>query len=202
MRVIGLTGGIGAGKSTVAEMLAAHGAVVIDVDELGREVIDAHGEAVDDVVARFGEQVRASDGGIDRAALASIVFGNPDELAALNAISHPAIDRLLERRLHDIDDTSPHAIVVLDMAVLTETTLGRNIAHPYELVIVVEADRNTRVARLAERGLTRSDAEARMASQANDADRRAIADYVISNNGDLIELANAVTDLWTRLEKA
>jgi len=155
MKVVGLTGGIGVGKSTVATMLADRGAVVVDVDALGRAVIAPDGPAVEAVVERFGEQVRASDGSIDRAALAPIVFGDPAALSDLNGISHPAIDEMLDTLLCDLASERPDAVVVLDMAVLTESTLGRSITHPYRQVIVVEAPTDVRMARLIERGHTR-----------------------------------------------
>lgn len=201
MLVIGLTGGIGAGKSTVSGMLGRRGAVVIDVDALGREVIGPGGSAVDAVIDRFGEEVRGTDGSIDRRALAGKVFGDPEALAALNAISHPAIDGLLDRRLSDVAESAPDSIVVLDMAVLAESELGRGIGHPYELVVVVEAPRETRIERLVERGLTVEDAEARMASQATDDERRALAEFVIGNGGDLDELGRVVAELWGRLQQ-
>lgn len=199
MQVIGLTGGIGAGKSTVAAMLAGHGAIVIDVDQLGREVIGPNGAAVERVVAHFGEGVRGADQAIDRPALAQLVFGDQDALAALTAISHPAINDLLDERLNEIEAAQPDAVVVLDMAVLTESTLGRGIAHPYEQVIVVEAPRDVRMKRLIERGLTEADAAARMASQADDAQRRKIATHIIENGGDLEQLAIAVAAVWDEL---
>ncbi len=201
MLIIGLTGGIGAGKTTVAELLGRQGAVLIDVDALGREVIGPGGSAVEAVVARFGEDLRSSDGSIDRPSLANLVFGNPESLAALNAISHPAIDALLDERLTEIADRAPDSVVVLDMAVLTESDLGRGISHPYELVTVVEAPKGLRIERLVERGLTAEDAEARMASQATDDERRALADYVIDNGSHLDHLAEAVAELWTRLRR-
>lgn len=199
VKVVGLTGGIGVGKSTVATMFADRGAEIVDVDGLGREVIAAGGSAVDAVVARFGEQVRAEDGSIDRAALAPIVFGDPAALADLNAISHPAIDRLLDERLESIAAARPDAIVVLDMAVLTESTLGQNIAHPYGEVVVVEAPTDVRITRLIERGHTRADAEARMASQSGDEQRRAIADHIVTNDADLETLRARVDRVWAAL---
>ncbi len=199
MRVIGLTGGIGVGKSTVAAMFADLGAEIIDVDGLGREVIAVGGSAVDAVVAQFGDEVRADDGSIHRPALAGIVFGDPDALAALNAISHPAIDALLDERLAAIAAECPDARVVLDMAVLTESTLGQNIAHPYERVVVVEAPTDVRIARLIERGHTPEDAAARMASQTSDEKRRDIADFVIANDADLPTLRISVAEVWEQL---
>ncbi len=199
MQVIGLTGGIGVGKSTAAAMLADHGATIIDVDGLGRQVIAAGGSAVDAVVERFGESVRADDGAIDRRTLAGLVFGDADALTALNEISHPAINALLDEQLTDLARAGPNAIVVLDMAVLAESTLGQGISHAYEQVIVVEAPTDVRITRLLGRGLTREDAEARMASQASDVERRAIADHVVSNNADLGVLRRSIEQLWTEL---
>jgi dephospho-CoA kinase len=197
--VVGLTGGIGAGKTTVAGMLARRGAVVIDVDAVGREVIGPGGAASDAVAARFGADLRGSDGAIDRPALAARVFGDAEAVAALNAISHPAIDAVLDETLSDVERRSPDSIVVLDMAVLAESQLGRNITHPYELVVVVEAPVAVRLTRLAERGLAGDDARSRMASQASDEERRRFADFVIGNGGGEADLVSSVAQLWDQL---
>lgn len=202
MQVVGLTGGIGSGKSTVAAMFADRGAEVIDVDQLGRAVIAPGGAAVEAVVKRFGTEVRAADGSIDRGALAPIVFGDPAALADLNAISHPAIDALLDEQLDRLAVDRPDGVVILDMAVLTESTLGRTIRHPYRQVVVVEAPTDVRIARLIARGHTPEDAAARMASQTGDAERRAIADFVITNDGDLAVLRERVDRVWAELVAA
>jgi dephospho-CoA kinase len=138
LRIIGLTGGMGAGKSTVASMLAARGALVVDVDGLGRAVLEPDGEAYAAVVERFGSGVVGEDGRIDRAALAAMVFGDPTALADLTAISHPAINRTLDRWL---DSVPADAVVVLDMAILVESNLGRDLpsGRGYDTVVVVEA---------------------------------------------------------------
>lgn len=196
MFVIGLTGGIGSGKSTVAALLAIRGAHVIDCDQLGRLVAEPAGRAYHAIVERFGPGVVAPDGRIDRPALARIVFSDPAALADLNAITHPAIDAEILDRLATLP---ADAIVVLDMAVLTESNLGKGI---YEYVVVVEADAAERVPRLITRGLTEADARARIASQATDAERRAIADVVVENRGDLVELDGAVAQLWSQLTAA
>ena len=109
MLIVGLTGGIGAGKSTVAGLLASHGAAIVDVDALGREIIAPAGTAVEPVLERFGGHLRGPDGGVDRPALAAIVFNDPDELAALNEISHPAINELLDERIESIEKTVVNA---------------------------------------------------------------------------------------------
>ncbi len=197
MLVIGLTGGIGSGKSTVAGLLAAHGAVVVDVDAVGREVIAPGGRAEAGVIAEFGPEIADADGHIDRAALARAVFGQPDALARLTAISHPAINEALVERL---DALPPDAVVVLDMAILVESNLGRAMArHGYTRVVVVEAPLELRVARAVARGMREEDVRARIASQATDEQRRAVADVVVTNDGDLASLTDAVGALWERI---
>lgn len=195
MFVVGLTGGIGSGKTTVARLLAARGAQVIDCDGLGRLVAEPDGRAFPGIVARFGAGVVAADGRIDRPALAAIVFNDPTALADLNAITHPAIDdEILER----IDALPDDAIVVLDMAVLTESNLGKGI---YQFVVVVEAEHDGRVERLIARGHTEADARARMASQATDDERRAIADAIVHNRGSLEALEHEVDTLWATIRE-
>jgi dephospho-CoA kinase len=189
---------MGAGKSTVAAMLAGRGAAVIDVDALGREVLEPGGEAYTAVVARFGPVVVAGDGRIDRAALAGVVFDNPAALADLQAISHPAINRVLDRLLDGVEA----GVVVLDMAILVESHLGRDLpsGRGYDTVVVVEAPLEVRVARLVSaRGVDEADARARIAAQASDEARRAVADHVIVNDGDLAALEAQVDALWRDL---
>ena len=196
MKVVGLCGGIGAGKSTVAALLADHGAVVVDVDAMGRSVL-AEPDVLAAVVEEFGAGVLAHDGTVDRAALADEVFACEGRLADLEAISHPAINRAIGRRLDELEaaDRQPD-LVVLDMAVLVESDLGHlDDGRGYTEVVVVEADREVRLRRLAARGMDRDDAEARMASQASDAERRAVADHVLVNDGDHRELVAAVAVL-------
>ena len=195
MFVIGLTGGIGSGKSTVAALLAKRGAQVIDCDQLGRLVAEPGGRAYAGIIDRFGSAIVGTNGHIDRAALAAIVFTDPAALADLNALTHPAIDAEILDRLAVLPDD---AIVVLDMAVLTESNLGKGIYHD---VVVVEADDADRIPRLVARGLSEVDARARMASQATDAQRRAIADVIVVNRGDLAALAAQVDRLWSTLDK-
>jgi dephospho-CoA kinase len=206
--IVGLTGGIGVGKSTVAGLLGDRGAVVIDVDGLGRDVISPGGGAVDAVVERFGPDVRSADGGIDRAALAGIVFGSPDELKALEAISHPAINNLLDERVEALSAAGPEVfesvdgpVVVFDMAVLVESSLGFGTRFPYELVVTVESPLDVRLDRLEERGTTREDAAARIESQATDEERRAVAQFIVGNGGGLDVLNTAVDELWAELQR-
>jgi dephospho-CoA kinase len=193
--VIGLTGGIGAGKSTVAGLLAWRGAAVIDVDELGREVLASGGAARDGVIARFGQAVVGVDGEIDRAALAATVFADDRALADLTSISHPAINALLADRLAELDRARAR-VVVLDMAVLVESQLGRGL---YDTVVVVEAPWSLRLRRLLTRGISEQEAVARRDAQATDGERRAAADFVIENSGDLEALDAEVDSLWAKL---
>ena len=150
MKVIGLCGGIGAGKSTVAALLAGHGAVVIDVDALGRWVL-TEPDILAAVVGEFGSEILTEDGSIDRPALASQVFACEGRLADLEAISHPAINQAIGKQIDDLESgANPPDLVVLDMAVLVESDLGRlDDGRGYTVVVVVEADREVRLQRLA-----------------------------------------------------
>jgi len=202
IRVVGLCGGIGAGKSTVATLLAERGATVIDVDALGRQVLtddDVHAA----VVAEFGDGVLDADGAVDRKALAAEVFASKGRLTDLEAISHPAINRELDRRLTQLagpTESAGNMLVILDMAVLVESDLGRlPNGRGYREVVVVEADLEIRLARLVGRGMTVENASARMAAQADGAERRAVADHVVVNNGDEVELAAEVDRLFEQL---
>jgi dephospho-CoA kinase len=194
MLVVGLTGGIGAGKSTVARLLAERGAVVIDMDAIGREVIAPGGRAESRVIKEFGDAIVAADGSIDRALLAGIVFGDAGALDRLTSISHPAMnDELLDR----LRALSPDAVVVLDLAVLVESQLGRfDPPYGYSYVVTVEADADLRVDRAVARGTSRDDVRRRIARQATDRDRRAVADFVITNDGTPEALSAQVGAFW------
>ncbi len=194
MKVVGLCGGIGAGKSTVAGLLAERGAVVVDVDALGRSVL-SHDEVRRAVVSEFGDSVLGADGEIDRAALAREVFSCEGRLTDLEAISHPAIDREIARCMDALAGNPPD-LVVLDMAVLVESDLGKlPDGRGYTEVVVVEAGAEVRLERLVARGMTADDARSRMAAQATDADRRAVADHVVVNDADEATLAGKVDEL-------
>ena len=163
MLVVGLCGGIGAGKTTVAGLLAERGAVVVDVDGIGRQVLDQD-EVRDAVAAEFGPRVLATDGTVDRAALARVVFTDHERLRALESISHPAINREVAVQLDDISSASPDAVAVLDMAVLVESDLGQLAdGGGYSTVVVVEATADLRIERLAARGVSVDEARNRMA---------------------------------------
>lgn len=196
---MGLTGGIGSGKSTVARMLNDRGAVVIDADRLAREVVEPGEPALDEIAARFGDHLIDADGGLDRAGLAAIVFADDGARTDLEEITHPRIgERMASRyvaavRAADGDDVT----VVLDHPLLVETGLHTS----QDVVVVVVADEELRVTRLVERGLPEEDARARMRSQATDDERAAVADHVLDNNGDLQDLEEQVATLWSALRQ-
>ena len=192
---VGLTGGLGSGKSTVAALLGEHGAVIVDADVVAREVVRAGTPGFAAVVARFGSGIVGPDGELDRAELARIVFADSAALDDLNAIVHPLVG---SRSAELAAAAPPGSVVVHDIPLLTENGL----ADRFDTVVVVEADREIRLARLAARGLPRAEAEARMAAQANDAQRRAIADEIVRNDGDLDALARQIDRLWDRLTGA
>ncbi|HEY8473621.1 MAG TPA: dephospho-CoA kinase [Natronosporangium sp.] len=187
---VGLTGGIGAGKSEVARRLAGHGAVVIDADRLAREVVAPGTDGLREVVEAFGERVLDPAGGLDRAALAKVVFDDEPARRRLEAIIHP---RVRARTAELIAAAPPDAVVVNDVPLLVEVGL----APSYHLVVVVEAAESTRVARLvADRGMAEPEARARIRSQASDQARRAAADVVLDNDGSREALHAAVDALW------
>lgn len=196
MLKIGLTGGIGSGKSTVATLLAERGAVVVDADRLAREVVAPGTPGLAAIVEEFGSDVLAEDGALDRAALASVVFADPAARARLDAIVHP---RVRARAAELAAAAPPGSVVVQDVPLLVET--GQ--AGSFDLVLVVETDPETRVARLVDRGLSAADARARIASQATDEERRAVADVVLHNDGAPAALAEQVQRFWSeRVEPA
>lgn len=197
MRIIGLTGGIGSGKSTVAEMLAERGAEVIDADRIAREVLEPGTDGLAEVVSRFGEEVLLDDGRLDREALASIVFSDERARADLNAIVHPRVGREIARRLDSIRERGGREgrerVVVLDVPLLVESASGRE----HDAVVVVTAPAQDRIRRLHEqRGMDPSDVRARIASQASDEQRLEHATHVIDNSGDREQLEAQVADVW------
>jgi dephospho-CoA kinase len=194
--MVGLTGGIGSGKSTVAALLAERGAVVIDADRIAREVVEPGTPAFDALVERFGPDIVAADGALDRPALAAKAFATDEARADLEAITHPAIAKEFLRR---VAESPPDAIVVHDVPLLAESK-SRSKAD-YDAVIVVEAPRSVRLDRLEARGVTRPDAEARMAAQASDEQRREMATWVVENGGTLDELRARIDTIWSRLDE-
>lgn len=196
MDVIALTGGIAAGKSTVAARLAEHGAIVIDADQLAREAVAPGSPGLAAVVERFGAAVLTDDGALDRAALGSIIFGDATERAALNAIVHPEVRRLYRAHVDRIAEADPDAIVIYDVPLLVEA----RAADEFALVVVAHAPAEVRVDRLVDlRGLDRASAQARVQAQASDAERLALADVVIDTSGTLESTIEQVDALWRRL---
>lgn len=190
---VGLTGGIGAGKSEVSRLLASYGAVIVDADRIAREVVEPGTPGLAAVVAEFGEEILAPDGTLDRPKLGSVVFNDTDRLAALNAIVHPLVGERsaeLERAAGD------EAVVVHDVPLLAENGL----APLYDQVIVVDAAPETQLDRLVRlRGMDEGEARARMAAQATREERLAVADVVIGNDGPLAELEPRVRKVWDAL---
>lgn len=199
MVVVGLTGGIGSGKSTVSRLLAERGAVIIDSDVVARGVVAPGTSTLDAVVERFGPAVLSADGALDRASLAGIVFSDDAAREELNAIVHPAVFTATQRHLAEAAEHDPDAVVVLDVPLLAEVGPDR---YPICGVIVVDAPAEAALARLlAARGLREEDARARMRSQVSRAERMAIADLVIDNSGDLDHLRSEVDRAWAWIER-
>lgn len=192
--LVGLTGGIGAGKSTVARLLAERGALILDADIAAREVVAPGTDGLAAVISEFGDAVRGPDGALDRAALAAVVFADPDRRAALNAIVHPRVRAWMAERLAAAPEGS---VVVQDVPLLVESGL----AGMFELVVVVDAADSVRVDRLVrDRGMTEQEASARIAAQAPREQRLAAADVIVNNDGAPEELADHVAALWNRIE--
>lgn len=190
---VGLTGGIGSGKSSVARMLSERGAVVVDADAIAREVVAPGTEGLQAVEDEFGDDVIAPDGTLDRAALAATVFSHQVLLARLEAIVHPRVRARRDELLAGLDGDD---VVVEDIPLLVE----KGMQDAFDLVVVVTAPEPTRVARLVvERGMDEDDVWARIAAQAPDPVRVAVADVVIDNAGDEAALERQVGDLWRRI---
>lgn len=189
---VGLTGGIGSGKSTVSRRLADLGAVVVDADLIAREIVEPGEPALEQIRRTFGEEVFAADGGLDRPALGRVVFGSPEALADLEGITHPAIwDRTAQRfAAAEVDGVE---VGVHDMPLLVE----KQMSGEYHLVVVVDTDEEERVRRLVGlRGMPEDEARSRIAAQATDEQRRAVADVLLDNNGTPDALVAAVDRLW------
>ena len=193
MLKIGLTGGIGAGKSVVAQRLAAYGALLIDADRIAREVVEPGTEGLAQVVGTFGTGVLAKDGTLDRARLGEIVFADPELRAKLGAIIHP----LVGARIRDLErEADPGSIVVEDIPLIAENDL----AGFFDLVVVVDVSPRLQQERLTrDRGLTAEQVQLRMAAQSSREQRLAIADIVVDNSGSLAELDREVGELWGEL---
>lgn len=198
---IGLTGGIGSGKSTVADLLVDRGALLIDADRIVRELQAPGAPVFQEMVERWGDAIVHPDGSLNRAAVAEKVFASDDELQALNAIVHPAVAQAMADRRAEAETTD--AIVILDIPLLVRAD-GESLADQYASlsgIVVVDVDEELAVARLvAHRGFSEADARARMAAQASRDARRAVADVVIDNSGDLAALTPQVDAAWAWMQ--
>ncbi len=194
MILVGLTGGIGSGKSTVSAMLAERGAVIIDADAITRQLQSAGSSVLAELAARFGDGIIRHDGELDRPALAAIAFSDPEALAALNAIVHPAVGREIRRRISA--ETGGDRVVVLDVPLMAEN--DGKARYGVAAVIVVDTPVDVAIERLVRfRGFDEADARARVGRQATREQRLAIADRVVDNGGTPASLADQVGPLWT-----
>lgn len=200
MHVVGLTGGIGSGKSALAAELRSLGVPVVDADAIARDCLAPGTSGLDAVVGRFGREVLAADGTLDRAALAAIVFADASARHDLEAITHPCIRAGIEAALATLAArTDPPVLAVVEHPLLVETGAHERV----DSVVVVEAPLAVRIARLvAQRGMSEADARGRIAAQVDDATRRACADHVVNNDGDLVALRDAAARLVTVLVPA
>ena len=194
MYVLALTGGLGSGKSTAADVFADRGAVVIDLDTIGHVLLEQAAVVQDRIVAAFGEQVVGADGRIDRTALAAAAFASEEMTQQLNAIMHPAILATVAGALDTLalQGEQPSAVVLV-IPLLVESPL---FLEPVDAVLTISAHEETQIDRAVARGMSREDAVNRIARQAGDGERREIADYVIENDGDLEEFQIAIAEFW------
>ncbi|GGD85256.1 dephospho-CoA kinase [Microbacterium murale] len=196
MPLIALTGGIASGKSTIARRLGAHGAVVVDADQIVRDVQAPGTPVLSEIAAAFGDELIDQAGALDRAALGARVFSDPDALARLNGIVHPAVRRESQRRFEAAFADDPHAVVVYDVPLLVEA----RVDDPWDTILVAHAPAEERLRRLIElRGMQPQEAQNRIDAQVSDEKRLAIADVVIDTGGSLEQTEQQVDALWRRL---
>jgi dephospho-CoA kinase len=195
VRIIGLTGGIAAGKSTVSGRWAEHGAVVVDADRLARDAVAPGSPGLEQVAERFGPSVIAADGSLDRPALGAVVFADPAARKDLEAITHPEVWRLAQAAFDAAEQADPDAVVVYDVPLLAEARGTRPLR--FDAVVVVDAPAAMRIARLVEhRGMSHEEAERRVGAQASDADRLALADHVVDATGTLEDTIRSADQVW------
>jgi dephospho-CoA kinase len=198
MKLIGLTGGIASGKSTVASRLVQLGAVLVDADVLAREVVEVGTPALAEIERAFGPSVIAANGSLNRPALGAIIFEHADKREALNGITHPAIWHRAIELFEAARLDNPDVVVVYDVPLLAEAAADRPMN--FDLVVVVQADIEKRIDRMVDlRGMSRAEAEGRLRAQASDDDRLKFADVVIDSNGSLEHTLEQVDQLWAEL---
>lgn len=196
MTVVALTGGVAAGKTTVTEILSARGAVVIDADVLARRAVEPGSPGLEEIRTRFGPDVLDSSGSLDRGALGSVVFHDPEARADLNAIVHPRVKQLYHEELAAVQGQSPEKIVVYAVPLLAEA----RSASEFDAIVVVHAPADLRISRLQEhRGLSEEDARARVAAQVSDDTRLAMADSVLDTSGDVENTQRGANELYDEL---
>jgi dephospho-CoA kinase len=198
VRIIGLTGGIAAGKSTVSTRWAEHGAVVVDADRLARDAVAPGSQGLVRVAERFGDGVIAADGSLDRPALGAIVFSDPAARKDLEGITHPEVWRLAQAAFDAAEAADPDAVVVYDVPLLAEARGSRPLH--FDSVVVVDAPASVRIERLvAHRGMSREEAERRVGAQASDGERLALADHVVDATGTLEDTVRSADTVWGRI---
>lgn len=196
MVVVGLTGGIASGKSVVSNMLRDLGATIIDADEISRDVMIPHSKCWEEVVAAYGSECLLDDLTIDRKALARLVFRDSEQIQQLNRIVHPYIQQRIEDIIDDIKHTDPHALVIIDAALLVETGLYKH----YDKLIVVSVSKETQLKRLMIRdAMSREEAESRMDRQLPLSEKLNVADYIIENEGSFTNTRDAVEKVYQAL---
>lgn len=199
MPLIALTGGIASGKSTIARRLAEKGAVVVDADQIVRDVQAPGTPVLASIAQTFGAEVIAADGSLDRGALGAKVFGDAGQLAQLNAIVHPAVRAESQRRFDEAMSAEPATVVVYDVPLLVEA----RVDDPWDLIVVAHAPADERRRRLVDlRGMTQDAAQARIDAQVSDERRLAIADVVIDTAGTLAQTLAQTDDLWERISSS
>lgn len=197
MKIIGLTGSIASGKSTVASMLNKKGAMIIDADLIARDVVEPDKPAWKEIVNRFGDAILRPNREVDRRMLGNIAFKNPEDLAFLNSVIHPQVIAEIDEKLKQMkNEFSNGKVVVLDVPLLIEVGLHKQS----DLTVVVSAQKNIRLERLIKQGYSREEAERRITSQAGKEELEKLADVIIENNGTLDELSAKVEDLWRLIQ--
>jgi dephospho-CoA kinase len=195
MYLVGLTGGIAAGKSTVAKRWAEQGGIEIDADQIAREVVESGSIGAASILARFGPMVFSDDGSLDRSKLGSIVFGDPDKLKALEQIVHPLVKARAQQIVADLPEKS---IAIYNVPLLVEASVDL----PFDMVVTVEAPAKEQIERLKKfRGMDESEATKRVASQASPAQRANAADVILNSNQDLSLLLKDADSLWLRIQR-